>query len=168
MKQIIVGLLACCLMAAQWVGAAESKIAVIDIQTAILSSEQAKERIAELKKEFAPEQNEIKELAQDIQKLQAKMEQDAAVMSESEKKKLAKDVEDKAVDYQFKIKKIQKSQNESQQELLAELSPKLEKAIQEIIAEGTYSLILERRAAIFVSPEHDITKKVTEKLNLNR
>ncbi len=157
----------CFLMGAQ-LASAETKIAVIDIQAAILGSEQAKERIAELKKEYAPEQNEIKALAQAIQNLQKKMEQDAAVMSESEKKKLAKDVEDKAVDYQFKVKKIQKSQNESQQELLAELSPKLEQAIQAIIGEGTYSLILERRAAIFVAPEHDITKKVTEKLNLNR
>lgn len=157
----------CGLMGAQ-LAVAEGKIAVIDIQAAILGSEQAKERIAELKKEYAPDQNEIKSLAQDIQKLQAKMEQDAAVMSESEKKKLAKEVEDKAVDYQFNIKKIQKSQNESQQELLAELSPKLEQAIQEIISEGTYSIILERRAAIFVAPEYDITKKVTEKLNLKR
>ncbi len=157
----------CGLMGAQ-LAVAEGKIAVIDIQAAILGSEQAKERIAELKKEYAPDQNVIKSLAQDIQKLQAKMEQDAAVMSESEKKKLAKDVEEKAVDYQFNIKKIQKSQNESQQELLAELSPKLEEAIQEIISEGTYAIILERRAAIFVAPEYDITKKVTEKLNLKR
>lgn len=167
MKKVLIGLFVCSLFGAQ-LATAQANIAVIDVQAAILSSEEAKERIAELKKQFAPDQNEIKELAQDIQKLQAKMEQDAAVMSESEKKKLSKEVEDKAVDYQFKVKKLQKSQNESQQELLAELGPKLQEAIQKIIGEGTYSLIIERRAAIYVSPDHDITKKVTEKLNLNR
>ena len=66
------------------------------------------------------------------------------------------------------MKKLQKSQNESQQELLAELGPKLEEAIQAVIKEGDYGLILERRALIFAKPEYDITKKVTEKLNLKR
>ena len=74
-------------------------------------------------------------------------------------------MEDKAVDYQFLVQKLQKSQNESQQELLAAMNPKLQAAIKEIIDEGTYNVIIERRSAIFVSPDLDITKKVTEKLN---
>jgi len=166
-KKVLVGLFLSGLFAGS-MAMAEAKIAVIDVQAAILSSEQAKERIAELKKQYAPDQNELKDLAEQIQKLQAKIEQDAAVMSESEKKKLGKDIEDKAVDYQFNLKKLQKSQNESQQELLAELGPKLEEAIQAVIKDGDYGLILERRALIFAKPEYDITKKVTEKLNLKR
>lgn len=167
MKKVLIGLLISGLFSVP-LAMAEAKIAVIDVQAAILGSEQAKERIAELKKQYAPDQNELKDLAEEIKKMQTKMEQDAAVMSESEKKKLGKDMEDKAVDYQFKVKKLQKAQNDSQQELLAELSPKLQEAIQAIIAEGEYSIILERRAAIYVSPDYDISKKVTEKLNLNR
>ena len=164
MKKLIFVLLTVGLFSIQSVKA-EVTVAVIDVQAAILASDYAKERIAELKKQFAPEQQEIKELAQEIQKLQAKGEQDAAVMSESERKALAKSVEDKAVDYQFLVQKLQKSQNESQQELLAEMNPKLQLAIKEIIDEGIYNVILERRSAIFVSQDLDITKKVTEKLN---
>ena len=145
---------------------AEVNIAVIDVQAAMLSSEHAKAKIAELKKEYAPANKEINDLAKEIQKIQAKMEQDAAVMSDTEKRKIQKEVEDKAVDYQFQVKKLQKGQQESQQELMAELGPKLEAAIKAVIEEGTYSLIIERKAAIFVGPEHDITKKITEKLNL--
>lgn len=166
MKKVLVGLLMSGLVALPAI--AETKIAVIDVQAAILGSEQAKERIAELKKQYAPDQNELKSLAEQIQKLQVKLEQDAAVMSESEKKKLGKDIEDKAVDYQFNLKKLQKAQNDSQQELLTDLGPKLEEAIQAVIKEGDYGIILERRALLFAKPDYDITKKVTEKLNLKR
>lgn len=167
MKKILLGLFFSGLFSTS-LAMAETKTAVIDVQAAILSSEQAKEKIAELKKQYAPDQKELKDLAEEIQKMQAKIEQDSAVMSESEKRQLAKDIEDKAVDYQFKAKKLQKSQNEGQQELLAELRPKLESAIQSIIESGEYDLILERRSLIYAKPEFDITKKITEKLNLNR
>jgi len=166
-KKIVFGLLFSGLLGTS-MAMAEVKMAVIDVQAAILSSEQAKEKIAELKKRYAPDQNELKNLAEEIQKMQAKLEQDAAVMSESEKRQLGKDIEDKAVDFQFQQKKLQKSQQESQQELMGELSPKLESAIQSVIETGEYDLILERRSLIYAKPEYDITKKITEKMNLNR
>ncbi len=166
MKKAVLGLIASGVFAVQAAFAVES-IAVIDVQAAILSSEQAKVKIAELKKATSSDQNEIKELAQQIQALQEKMEQDAAVMSDTEKKNLSKDAQGKVEEFQFKRQKLQKAQQEAQQELMGEMSPKLEQAIQSILAEGEYSLILERRAAIWVSPELDITKKVTEKLNSN-
>ena len=166
MKKAVLGLIASGVFAVQAAFAVES-IAVIDVQAAILSSEQAKVKIAELKKATSSDQNEIKELAQQIQALQEKMEQDAAVMSDTEKKNLSKDAQGKVEEFQFKRQKLQKAQQAAQQELMGEMSPKLEQAIQSILAEGEYSLILERRAAIWVSPELDITKKVTEKLNSN-
>ena len=166
MKKAVLGLIASGVFAVQAAFAVES-IAVIDVQAAILSSEQAKVKIAELKKATSSDQNEIKELAQQIQALQEKMEQDAAVMSDTEKKNLSKEAQGKVEEFQFKRQKLQKAQQAAQQELMGEMSPKLEQAIQSILAEGEYSLILERRAAIWVSPELDITKKVTEKLNSN-
>ena len=165
MKKFIYVLLVTALVGAQ-AALAEVKVAVIDVQAAILGSEHAKERIAELKKQYAPDQKEIKDLGVEIQKLQVKIEQDAAVMSESEKKNLGKQIEDKAVDYQFLAQKLQKAQSTSQQELMAELSPKLQQAIETIIEQGTYTVILERKSAIYVSPDYDITRKVTEQLNL--
>ena len=165
MKKFIYVLLVTVLVGAQ-AALAEVKVAVIDVQAAILGSEYAKERIAELKKEYAPDQKEIKDLGVEIQKLQVKIEQDAAVMSESEKKNIAKKIEGMAVDYQFLAQKLQKAQSTSQQELMAELSPKLQQAIETIIEQGTYTVILERKSAIYVSPEYDITRKVTEQLNL--
>ncbi len=165
MKKFIYVLLVTALVGAQ-AALAEVNVAVIDVQAAILGSEHAKERIAELKKQYAPDQKEIKDLGVEIQKLQVKIEQDAAVMSESEKKNLGKQIEDKAVDYQFLAQKLQKAQSTSQQELMAELSPKLQQAIETIIEQGTYTVILERKSAIYVSPDYDITRKVTEQLNL--
>lgn len=154
------------LIGAQSVFAQGLSIAVVDFQQAVLGSEQAKERIAEIKKQLAPDQNEIRTLGEQIQSLQAKAEQDDAVMSESEKKKLAKEIEDKMVDYQFLVQKFQKTQNESQQELFGELGPKLQQAIQAVIDEGKYDLVLRRDALVYVNAEVDITKKVTEQLNL--
>jgi Skp family chaperone for outer membrane proteins len=38
-------------------------------------------------------------------------------------------------------------------------------AIQAVIEEGQYTLVLRSEAALHILPEHDITARVTEKLN---
>ena len=86
-------------------------------------------------------------------------------MSESEKKKLTESIEEKVVNYKYLVGKLQNTQKQKQQELLALMNPKVEAAVKTMLAEGTYDLVLQRQALIFSNPELDITPKLTEMLN---
>jgi len=145
---------------------ASEKIAVVDFDMAILGSEQAKAIIGNLKKQTEGEQAKIKKLTEEAQKLAKKLEQDSAVMSESEKRNLAKQIEDYKIDIQFEAQKIQKARKDTEQEMLRTLGPKFGKALEETLKEGDYSLVLNRKAIFFSKDGLDITRKVTEKLNL--
>ena len=69
---------------------------------AILESE-AKVLIEAANKEMEPEVEELREAAEEFQSLQAKLQKDGEVMSESERRKAIKDLED-MTDLQFETK----------------------------------------------------------------
>lgn len=166
MKKLIAGLFVTGMLMSGFVSAAQT-IAFVDADAAILNSEPAKEKVAELKKRLAPEQNKVKDLEQTIRGLQTQLQQDAAVMSEAEKRNLNNEIEVKVVEYQQRLKQLQESQVSSQQELMQELGPKFKAAVTELMEENDYSVLMHLKAAIIVDPKDNLTKRVTEKLNAN-
>jgi len=165
-KKLIIGLFMTGMLMAGAVSAQQS-IAFVDADAAILNSEPAKDKIAELKGRLAPEQNKVKDLENTVRGLQTKMQQDAAVMSDSEKRNLANEIEIKAVEYQQRVKQLQESNVKSQQELMNELAPKFKAAVTQLMEEGEYTILMHLKAALIVDEKDNLTKRVTEIINAN-
>jgi len=165
-KKIIFGLMVAAMLMAGSVSAQQT-IAFVDADAAILNSEPAKDKIAELKARLTPEKNKVKDLENTIRGLQTKMQQDAAVMSEAEKRNLANEIEIKAVEYQQRVKQLQESQVKSQQELMSELAPKFREAVTKLMGEGNYTVLMHLKAALIVDEKDNLTKRVTEIINAN-
>jgi len=163
-KKQVMAVLAAGLLATQ-VAWAEMKIAVMDANTAVLSSEIAKEKIAQIKKDLSADEKAITDLGKEIQTLQTKLEQDSAVMSDTEKKNVQREIEEKANTYQFKLNNYQTAAEEAQQKMLNELTPILQQAVTAVLEEGGYDLVVQRSAVIYAKDEYVITKQVTEKIN---
>ena len=86
-------------------------------------------------------------------------------MSASEQRRLTKEIEDKQIDYQFLGNKLQKEVNDRRQELLQEMVPKIDVVLRDLIELEGYDMIMERGSLRYVNSKHDITRRVTEKLN---
>jgi outer membrane protein len=148
---------------------AEVKVAVVDVQRAILNTEQAKAFMAQIQQEFKKEEDEIRAIQSDAAAVLERLQKDGEVMSDAEKAKLEKQIQDKNNDYVYLRKKLQSKVDDRQRELFSGVDEKMQKAVEEIVKEGDYDVILPRQAALYVSELYDITNKVTEKLNaLNR
>lgn len=147
---------------------AELKIAVLDTQRAVVASDEAQGLIEKLRKEVEREQTTVKSLGDDILAMQDKLKKDGEVMSASEARKLSKDIEDKQIDYQFQLNKLQKELNDRQQELFQQLIPKVDAVLKDLIELEGYDLIMERSSLRYANSKHDITRRVTEKLNEKR
>ncbi len=52
--------------------------------------------------------------------------------------------------------------------MLKQLKPKLDKAVEEVIKQGNYDLVLERGAVVDVKPQYEITRQVIERMNSQR
>ena len=148
--------------------AAELKIAVLDTQRALVESEEAQTLLAQAEKELQEEQEEVTALRDEIEALQQRLQTDGEVMSASETRKVSKDIEDKQIDFQFLVNKLQKEVNDRRQDILQQMVPKIDKVLKDLIELEGYDLIMERANLRYVNSKHEITRKVTEKLNENR
>jgi len=146
--------------------AAELKIAVINTQQAIMQSDEAQAKAKIIESDLKADEESIRALAKSIQAAQEKLIKDAEVMSETQKQKARKVIENQQIDYQFNVKKLQKALNERQQELFSEMAPKLDAALKDLIELEGYDVLMERQSLLYVNSKHDITRKVTEKLNV--
>jgi outer membrane protein len=145
--------------------AAGLKLAVVNVQRAIGESEEAKALIAKLESDLAADNTAVKNLNSQVTQLQEKLVKDGDVMSDVEKRKLQKEIEDKQADLQFQVNKLQKVVNERQQEILSQMAPKLDAVLKDIIAKEQYDLVIHRQNVLYVDPKHEITTQVTEALN---
>jgi len=158
------------LMVAVWMCAAtaaavEMNVAVVNVQKAIADSEEYKALATQAKSEFGPDETAIKALGTEIQTLTDKFTKDSEVMSDAEKRRQQKEIEDKQLDYQFRVNKLQKTAQDRQQEILGQMGPKVEAVLRDLIDAEKYDLILARQSVIHADAKFDITAKVTELLN---
>ena len=144
---------------------AEMKIVVLDPVRAILESDEAKVLAEAANKEMQPAQDELRAAAEEMQALQEKLQKDGEVMSESERRKALKDLENMQADLQFGSQKLQKQAQDKRQEILQALAPKYEKVRNDLIQIDQIDLILSPGQLQYANPKHDISRRVTEKLN---
>lgn len=144
---------------------AEMNIVVLDPVRAILESEEAKVLAEAANTEMQPEQEELRAAAEEMQALQAKLQKDGEVMSDSERRKAIKDLESMQADLQFGSQKLQKEAQDRRQEILQALAPKYEKVLSDLIQIDQIDLILSPNQLQYANAKHDISRRVTEKLN---
>ena len=150
------------------VTAADLKIAVLDTQRALVSTEEAQALMEQAQGELQADQEALNGLGEEILALQEQVEKDGEIMSPSEQRRIQKEMEDKQIDFQYQRNKLQKQLNDKQQELLQVMAPKLNAVLEDLIALEGYDVIMERGNLRYVNPKHDITRRVTEKLNEKR
>lgn len=144
---------------------AELKIVVINAEQAILQSEEGKAKIEAIRTAVEADELKIQSLSDQMKSLQERLAKDAEVISDGEKQKLQKDIEDLNIDAQFELQKYQKKGNELQQDLMREMTPKLQAVLQDLIEVEGYDLVMPRAGLLYTNAKHNITRKVTEKLN---
>lgn len=145
--------------------AAELKIAVLDTQRALVESEEARQLMQSAQFDLEEEQGRLNTLGQEIRGLQEQLQKDAEVMSSTEQRRRQKEIEDKRIDYEFLVNKLQKEVQDRRQELMQLMAPKVDAVLQDLIEVEGYDLILQRGNLLYADAKHDITRKVTEKLN---
>ncbi len=144
---------------------AELKIAVINAEQAILQSEEGKAKIEAIQAAVEADELKIQSLSDRIKALQEQLAKDAEVISAGEQQKIQKEIEDLNIDAQFELQKYQKKGNELQQDLMREMTPKLQAVLTDLIEVEGYDVVMPRAGLLYTNAKHNITRKVTEKLN---
>lgn len=144
---------------------AEMKIAVMNYQMALLESDAAKKYAVDAEKKFGPQLSKLKQLESDAKRIQDRLVKDGEKMQQAERERLELEFKQKARDFQFQSKELNEAKAISDRDMLKQLKPKLDKAVEEVIKQGSYDLVLERGAVVDVKPQYEITRKVIERMN---
>lgn len=154
-------------IAFSWVSAvqAETKIGILDIRAALFSSNSAKEFSKTLVDEFKPQEMEVRGIQDQGRKLQERLKKDAALMSDTERAKLASELEAKVQEFKYLRQKLDAAINQKKQEFIQKSKPRIDEVLKGIVEGEKLDMILPRETVIYVDPKMDITAKVIEQLN---
>ncbi len=147
---------------------AEMKIAVLNYQMALLESDAAKKYAVDAERKFGPQLNRLKTLEDDAKRIQDRLMKGGDKMQQAERERLELEFKQKARDFQFQSKELNEAKAIADRDMLKQLKPKLDKAVEEVIKAGAYDLVLERGAVVEVKPQFDITRQVIERMNQQR
>ena len=148
-------------------GWAQGKIAVVDLQEAILQTDLAQKRLAEVRNQddYKSDKAEFDRLKKEFDKIVKKFQKDAAVMSQEQQLESRKKLASKQADLEHVTGKLQKTEQAAGQALLQELAPKVQEVLRELISAEGIGLLLQRSSVIHADASYSITAKVTDKLN---
>ncbi|QKZ06321.1 MULTISPECIES: OmpH family outer membrane protein [Pseudomonas] len=161
-------LLAATLAATATPAFADMKIAVLNYQMALLESDAAKQYAVDAEKKFGPQLTKLKALESSAKGIQDRLVSGGDKLPQGDREKLELDFKQKARDFQFQSKELNEAKANADRDMLKQLKPKLDGAVEEVIKNGGFDLVLERGAVIDVKPQYDITRQVIERMNKAR
>lgn len=144
---------------------AELKVGLIDMRAALFSSDAAKEFTENMVSKYKQQDLEVRAVGEEGQKLELRLKNDAAIMSDNERNKLASDLEAKIQEYKYLKSKLDKVLAEKRQDFLSDSKPKVDQAIKELVKEEKLDLLMPREAALYAKENMDLTDKFIKKLN---
>ena len=149
----------------QGINAQDTKIGVLNALQALFNSDAARIVQEELEQEFAQDQTRANDLTSQLQSLQEEYQQNEAVMTAEEIRRMNSNAQDLQVQLQLIQERVQAALQEKNQEFLQSMQQELAAAVTDVVAEGGFDLILNVDSAPYFAPVLDITARVTAKLN---
>jgi outer membrane protein len=143
---------------------APAKIGVIDIQTAIIQTKDGQKAAADLKTKFTPKQAELEKKQQDIAGLQDQIRKGQNTMSEENKQKLMREIDQKGTTLKRDTEDANADLEQEQQRIMGELGGKIISVLNKYASENGYALILDvsgqQTPVMFASNTIDVTRDI--------
>lgn len=148
---------------------AEGKIAVVNLQEAIMQTDEAQGRLNGLlaQADFATDKAEFDRLKKEHEDVIKQLQNDIAVMSVEQQQAARKKLATKQADIEHVGRKLNTAQQELGQTLLQEMSPKVNAVLRDLIKSEGIGLLLQHNVVIHSDTSFNVTAKVTDKLNQN-
>ncbi|MCC6202867.1 MAG: OmpH family outer membrane protein [Gammaproteobacteria bacterium] len=143
--------------------AAEYKIGFVNSARLLQGSPQAEAATQALEREFAPRRRELETKQNEIKTMEDRLNKDGAVMSESERVKLERNLVEQQRELKRRAEEFQEDVNFRRNDELGKIQRQFMEAIQVIAKEQKYDLIVSE-GVIYASEQMDITGAVLEQL----
>ncbi|MBN2193817.1 MAG: OmpH family outer membrane protein [Polyangiaceae bacterium] len=144
---------------------AETKVAVIDTQKAIMETEDGLRAQATLKKLFDSRQRELDRKQDELQKEKEDIERQRGVLSKAALQKRAEDWQREVVNLQSKFVEYNQELQQKQNELTQPIYVKAMTIIERIARRDGYDLVVDKQAVPYFRGDLDLTEHVIRLYN---
>ena len=144
-------------------------LAVIDMRTAVLSTQAASDAFKALEEDddYSSNLEEAQSLSAERQAIAEKLQKELETLSQEDIANMQRDIQDKGKDIEFLAGKIQQAQEETAQKVFADNGAAMQKIIGELIQAKQIKVLLQKNESIlFSDPALDLTDDVTSMLDV--
>lgn len=157
--------------AASATGAAP-KVAVIQFQAAVTSTNEFQRDFGDLQKKFEPQRTQLKSLSDEIDTLTKQLQAQGDKLSDAERATKAKTLDDKKKQAQRVAEDAQNDYQQAMQETFGKVASKVDELLNSYAKEQGYTLVIDATEqqqqapmVMYWTPSSDITKAIVEAYN---
>ena len=143
--------------------AAELKVGFVNAAKVLEQAPQADAARAALEKEFSPRDKSLLKLQKEMRKLESRLTRDGAIMSESERRKLERDIVSRKRDIKREQEEFREDLNIRRNESFDKLRRRVYEVIVDIAKKEKYDLVVSD-GVVYAASRIDITDKVVARL----
>jgi len=151
---------------AQAPAAAPTRVAVIQIQAALVSTKEGQKAAAELETKMGPRKKELDGKQAELKDLQEKLQRGGNTLSDSAKEELTRNIDQKTKSFNRQVEDAQAELEAEQQKLLQQLGQKMMQVIDKYAQSNGFSIVLDvsnpNTPVLYASNTIDITKEVID------
>ena len=144
---------------------AEMKVAVVDVQRAVMQTEDGLRAQATLKKLFDSRQQELNKKQVDLQKQREDIDKQAKVLSKDALQKRVDEWQKQMVELQTVFVEYNKELEKKQKELTDPVFEKVMAIVKRLATSENYDLIIDKQTAAYVRGDLDLTDKCIQLYN---
>lgn len=154
-------------------GPQPSKVGIINIQAAIVGSNEGQQELEKLKTRFEPKQAALEQQAKEIDDLQKQLNTQGDKLNDATRDKMRRDVEAKQRTYQRAVEDTRSEVQSAQDEMLNKIGNKIMPVLDRYAREHGYALILDSSQPFPQGPllwanvpSVDLTKEIVDLYNV--
>jgi len=145
---------------------APTKVATIQVQTAILTTKDGQKAAGELQVKFAPKKGEFEKKQADIAAMQETLKKGQATMAEEARTKLMRDIDNANTKLQRETQDAQADLDEEQQKVMQELGNKMMAVIDKYAQQNGIAVVIDvsnpQTPVLWAAQSIDITPEIVK------
>jgi outer membrane protein len=146
-----------------------TKVGIINIQRAIVLTNEGKRDLDALEKKFAPKQTELQSLQKEIASLQDQLKTQSDKLNDDARAKMVKDIESKQKTFQRNAEDAQNDFQSQQGELVNRIGQKLMEVLDKYAKEHGFSMIVDvstqASPVLWAAANTDVTQEIATAYN---
>ena len=145
-----------------------TRVAVVDMNTAIIATQEGKKVFEEVQKRFEPRAQDLERKQREVQALQERYQRQATTLSEQERLRLTRQLEENQRTLKRGQEDFQADSQREQQDAYGRLLAKMRRIINEYAARNGYVLVVDYRQipVYFVHKSIDITEDLVRRYDV--